>query len=132
MANRLVSDALWARIEPLLPPERPKPRGGRPPVPDRAALAGILFVLRTGIRWEFLPLKMGCGSGMTCRRRLRDWSLAGVWEQLQHVLLDELRADDMIDWSRASLDSAGARARGGLKRGARPRRTLESSAPSTT
>ncbi len=66
MARPLVPDDLWAAIEPLLPPERPKPKGGRPRLADRAALTGILFVLKTGIPWEDLPQEMGCGSGMTC------------------------------------------------------------------
>jgi transposase len=101
-------------------------------VPDRAVLAGILFVLRTGIGWEYLPREMGCGSGMTCWRRLRDWQTAGVWEQLHRVLLDELRAADKIDWSRASVDSSSVRAKGGAKRRAPTRRTVENSAPSTT
>jgi transposase len=48
---------------PLIPPEAPKPQGGRPRVSDRAALTGILFVLKTGIPWEYLPAEMGCGSG---------------------------------------------------------------------
>ena len=65
MAKELLPDALWARIAPLLPPEPPKPKGGRPRVSDRAALTGILFVLKTGIPWEYLPAEMGCGSGMT-------------------------------------------------------------------
>lgn len=66
MAQALVPDALWAVIAPLLPPARPRPKGGRPPIPDRAALTGILFVLRTGLPWEYLPQEMGCGSGMSC------------------------------------------------------------------
>src|SRR5215212_392094 len=82
MAKELLPDALWARIVPLLPPEPPKPKGGRPRVSDRAALTGILFVLKTGIPWEYLPAEMGCGSGMTCWRRLRDWYQAGVWRRL--------------------------------------------------
>ncbi len=49
MAKKLLLDALWARIVPLLPPEPPKPKGGRPRMSNRAALAGILFVLKTGI-----------------------------------------------------------------------------------
>lgn len=73
MAAPLVSDDLWAVLASLIPLERPKPKGGRPPVPDRAALTGILFVLKSGIPWEMLPAEMGCGSGMTCWRRLRDW-----------------------------------------------------------
>lgn len=90
MAKELLPDALWARIAPLLPPEPPKPKGGRPRVSDRAALTGILFVLKTGIPWEYLPAEMGCGSGMTCWRRLRDWYQAGVWRRLYQVLLEEL------------------------------------------
>ena len=79
MSKPLLPDELWAVVEPLLPPEPPKPKGGRPRVPDRAALTGILFVLRSGTPWELLPQEMGCGSGMTCWRRLRDWQRAGVW-----------------------------------------------------
>jgi transposase len=74
MSKPLVTDTLWAVVEPLLPPEPPKPKGGRPRVPDRAALTGILFVLQSGIPWEMLPQEMGCGSGMTCWRRLRTGS----------------------------------------------------------
>ena len=73
-------------VAPLLPKEPPKPKGGRPRVPDRAALTGIIFVLRTGIPWEYLPKEMGCGSGMTCWRRLRDWNKADVWHKLHQVL----------------------------------------------
>ena len=77
----LVSDELWAIVAPLLPPEPPKPKGGRPRVSDRAALTGIIFVLKSGIPWEMLPQEMGCGSGVTCWRRLRDWQQAGVWDR---------------------------------------------------
>jgi len=55
MAKPLVPDELWEIIEPLLPPEKPKPRGGRPRIPDRACLTGIIFVLRSGMPWEMLP-----------------------------------------------------------------------------
>src|SRR5688500_12162297 len=116
MAKQLVTDELWTIIEPLLPKEPPKPKGGRPRVSDRAALTGILFVLLTGIPWEYLPREMGCGSGMTCWRRLRDWNRANVWHRLHTLLLDRLGQADRIDWSRASLDSGSLRAkRGGLK-----------------
>src|SRR6476620_7453414 len=106
MAKQLVSDELWAVIEPLLPPEPPKPKGGRPRVSDRAALTGIIFVLKRAISWETLPQEMGCSSGVTCWRRLRDWQEAGVWDQLHRALLDWLGEADRIDWRRASLDWA--------------------------
>lgn len=114
MAKPLVPDELWERIEPLLPPvESPTEKGGRPAIENRAALTGILFVLKTGIPWEDLPQEMGCGSGMTCWRRLRDWQAAGVWEHLHEILLAELRDADKIDFSRAAVDSGSVRAVGG-------------------
>src|SRR5512134_2189176 len=106
MAAPLVSDELWALIAPLIPPERPKPKGGRPPIPDRAVLTGILFVLKSGLPWEMLPAEMGCGSGMTCWRRLRDWQQAGIWERLHHVLLDRLGRASLEEASRAANTSA--------------------------
>jgi transposase len=99
MAARLVPDDLWAAISPLLPPEPPKPKGGRPRVPDRLALAGILFVLRTGIQWRDAPAEMGC-SGKTCWRRLVEWHEAGGWRALHRALLEQLRNADRLDWSR--------------------------------
>jgi transposase len=125
MAKELVTDELWEVVEPLLPDEPPKPKGGRPRVDDRAALTGILFVLKSGIPWEMLPQEMGCGSGMTCWRRLKEWNEAGVWEKLHHEILDRLGKADEIDWHRASLDSASVPAPGGAKRLARIRRIKE-------
>ena len=66
MGKPLLPDGLWERIKPFLPPEKRRPKGGRPRVSDRLALTGILFVARTGTAWELLPAELGCGSGMTC------------------------------------------------------------------
>ena len=132
MAKPLVSDDLWAAIEPLLPPERPKPKGGRPVVPPRAVLSGILFVLRSGIPCEMLPQETGCGSGVTCWRRLRDWQAAGVWAALHRLLLERLQAAGQIDWRRAALDSATVPAKRGAPRRARTRRIAASQARSAT
>ena len=115
MAKKLVTDELWEVIEPLLPEEPLKPKGGRPRIDDRAALTGILFVLKSGIPWEMLPQEMGCGSGMSGWRRLKEWHEAGVWEELHRRLLDRLGEADQIDWERASLDSASVAAPGGPK-----------------
>src|SRR5258706_250206 len=101
------------RSSPLLPPEQPKPKGGRPRIPDRAALTGILFVLKSGIPWEMLPQEMGCGSGMTCWRRLCDWQRTRVWQRLHRILLQQLQDAGRVDWERASLDSASVPAPGG-------------------
>ena len=87
MAKPLVSDELWTFVTPLLPPESPKPKGGRPRLPDRPCFTGIIFVRKTDIQEEMLLQELGCGSGMNCRRRLRDWQQAGVWDALHRTLL---------------------------------------------
>lgn len=86
MAKALVSDELWAALSTLLPSELPKPKGGRPRLPDRAVLTDILFVLQSGLLWEMLPVEMGYGSRMSCWHRLRDWQQAGVWVALHRQL----------------------------------------------
>ena len=68
---------------------------------------------------------MGCGSGMTCWRRLREWQDAGVWQRLHELLLAKLNEADRIDWSRAAIDSSHVRALGGRKDRPEPRRPLE-------
>jgi transposase len=131
----IVPDGLWQRIEPLLPKPKPKRdprRPGRPRVPDRQVLCGILFVLHTGIQWEFLPQELGFGSGMTCWRRLEEWNRAGVWRRLHELLLAELHGAGKLDWSRAVIDSSHVRAaRRGPKAG-RARSTAPVRARSTT
>lgn len=109
MAKPLVDDALWELIEPQLLRRSPQ-KTGRPRVPDRAALTGIIFVLISGCPWEYLPQEMGCGSGMTCWRRLRDLQAAGVWKKLHRVVLEEFHQAGEIDWSRAVVDSSSIRA----------------------
>jgi transposase len=129
----IVPDELWSRIEPLLPvvPRRAD-HPGRRRLDDRGVLCGILFVLYTGIPWEFLPQELGFGSGMTCWRRLRDWHEAGVWQRLHEVLLARLNAAGVIDWSRAAVDGSHVRALKGGPRPARARSTAPGQAPSTT
>ena len=132
MAKPLVSDELWAIVEPLLPKvERRYRFPGRKRIDDRKVLTGILFVLQTGIPWEYLPQEMGCGSGMTCWRRLKEWQEAGVWQRLHEVLLARLHAADRIDWSRAVIDSSHIRAVGGASRRDRALSTAPEAAPST-
>lgn len=131
MAKPLVDDELWKLAEPILP--APKPRRfrfpGRKPISNRQALTGIVFVLKTGIPWEYLPHEMGCGSGMTCWRRLRDWQAAGVWQELHELVLAKLQGADQIDWSRAVVDSSSVRAvHGGKKQARIPRIKLKPAA----
>lgn len=117
-----VEDELWAVIEPLLPKvERRTRHPGRKRHPDRLVFQGVLFVLCTGIAWEHLPQELGFGSGMTCWRRLAEWTEAGVWPQLHGVLLAELRSANALDFSRAAVDGPHIRAvKGGAKTGRSP------------
>ena len=132
MAKPLLPDALWAIIEPLLPPHRPSPKGGRPRLPDRAALTGILFVLKTGLAWEDLPAEMNCGSGMTCWRRLAEWQADGTWDRIHAVLLERLADAGRLDWSRLVVDSSSVRAVFGGSIPGGTRRIVANAGASTT
>jgi transposase len=130
----LVPDSLWERVAPLLPARPPRRYRfpGRKPVADRVALAGIVFVLKTGITWNELPAAViGC-SGVTCWRRMRDWTEAGVWPALHELLLGELRAAGCLDLEHAAVDASHVHAlKGGTTSGPR-RSTAATPAPSTT
>lgn len=127
MSKLLVSDELWNLVEPILPKHPYVPGVGKPRVPDRVCLTGILFVLKTGIPWEYFPHEMGRTGfassccGMTLWNRLDEWREAGVWEQLHRLLLNKLRAEERIDFSRVIVDSSSVRAvHGGKKRDQAP------------
>jgi transposase len=108
MAKPLLNDELWEEITALLPPAKPRRFSfpGRKPVDNRKVFTGILFVLKSGIPWEALPREMGCGSGMTCWRRLYEWQRAGVWQSVHELLVAKLPEADKIDWSRARVGRA--------------------------
>ncbi|WP_328724189.1 IS5 family transposase [Streptomyces sp. NBC_00259] len=135
MRADLVPDDLWERVAMLLPhsPERRHRHPGRLRVPDRAALAGIMYVLRTGVAWRDVPAEVvGC-SGVTAWRRLRDWTEAaeGVWPRLHSALLTELRRADSLDLDDCAVDSSRVRAlKGGITSAPRPS-TVPVPAPST-
>ncbi len=127
-----VSDGLWELIEPLLPVRTRRFRyPGRKRIDDREALAGILFVLYTGIAWRHLPLELGYGSGSTCRRRLDEWQDAGVWDRLHALLLAKLHRAGEIEWARAVVDGSHIQAKKGAPKRARARWTEAEPAPST-
>ena len=134
LADRLLPDQLWQRIQPLLPPRPSHARGGAPrTVPDRACMAAIVFMCRTSTPWALLPVReLGCGSVTTCWNRFAEWARAGVFDRLQELLLDELGAAGLLDWSRVSVDAASLRAvRGGSdgRKSGRPRQARLQVAP---
>jgi len=88
---------------------------------DRGALAGIVYVLKTGVSWREVPREVAGCSGVTCWRRLRDWSEAGVWAALHAVLLDELRREGVLELDAMVVDASHVRAlKGGRRRAPRP------------
>jgi transposase len=117
-AERALSDRLWERVRPLLPPPRPRPRGGRPPADDRACFLGIVHVLRSGCRWQDLPGHLP--SPATCWRRHRDWTAAGVWERAWRLVVAELDRAGVLDTSELYLDATFVEDRRGGRRSAGP------------
>jgi len=118
-----LTDERWERIKPHLPPRASRARpgkGGRPPADDRACLEGILWVLRSGARWQDLPRDRGWPSPATCWRRLARWERAGVWLGLWRAFLDELDERGRLDWSECFADATFAAAKKGASASARP------------
>lgn len=131
MGKLLVPDELWELIGPILPRHERTSKGGKPRIPDRTCLSGIIFVLKTGLPWEDFPQEMGC-CGMTLWNRLHEWMQAGVWPQVHRVLLDKLREAEQIDFSRVIVDSSSVRAVHGGKKPDPAPWTAGKAAPSTT
>jgi len=116
-------DSLWTRIEPLLPPRKEHPLGcHNPRVPDRNALNGILFVLRTGCQWNALDATGICSCG-SAYRRFREWEAAEVFEMFWREGLMQYDEIKGIDWSWLSMDGAMTKAPlAGSKKRVRTRR----------
>lgn len=126
-----VRDELWEVVEPLLPEQPERPKGGRPRVDDRLAFDAIVFVLITGIAWRHLPPELGC-SGATAHRRLQQWQRAGVFDRLHRELLRRLNRAGRIDWEVAAIDGSQIRALQGGVTPAPRQSTARAPAPSTT
>lgn len=107
-------DELWEVIEPLLPPQQPKPKGGRPRMSDRKAMTAILYVLRTGIQWKALPRSLGAAS--TVHDRFQEWQRAGVFRRMWEAGLRAYDEAKGIDWSWQAMDGAMTKAPLGRKR----------------
>ena len=113
MRQPMLTDEQWEKIKPLIPPGPPKPKGGRPPAPDRACLEGILWILKTGARWRDMPDQFPHHS--TCWRRLRDWEEAGVFKNMWRAFLSELDAESVLDWAESFVDAMFSPAKKGAR-----------------
>lgn len=133
MAKELLPDELWHEIEPLVPPHAPpSAKGGRPPVDDRDALTGILFVLKTGIPWQALPAEVFGVSGSSCWRRFDEWTKAGVWPRLHGRVLNRLGKAGGVNLDRVVADSQSVRAKRGARTPAPTPRTVRRGAANAT
>ena len=119
MTPRVLTDEHWDRIAPMLPRARRSPKGGRPRADDRECLEGILWLLRTGARWRDIPVDLPFGS--TCWRRLRDWADAGVLEDIQAALVQQLEELGKLDLRELFADATFIRAKKGARRSAKRR-----------
>ncbi len=131
--EELVPEGLWQRLQPPLPAPKPRPRlhRGRNRLDDRVALAGIVFVLKHGVRWAQVPKQALGVSGVTCWRRLRDWTETAVWPRLHETLLAELRRAGLLSLDDMSVDGSHGRALIGGITPAHPRSTAATLARST-
>ena len=117
--KRLLTDAQWERIAPLLPEHPRSPKGGRPWADDRECLEGILWLLRTGARWQDIPVDLPSGS--TCWRRLRDWAGEDILQDIHTILIEELDDQGKIDLDELFSDATFIRAKKGGPMWEKPR-----------
>lgn len=119
-----ISDALWERVSRVLPIYKRSCKGGRPRLPLRHVVAGVLYVLRTGCQWKAMPAQFGSGSAL--HAYFQEWVRLGVFEKLWRLALEEY--DDLkgINWQWQSLDGAMTKAPlGGEKNGEKPDRSRQ-------
>jgi transposase len=117
--KRVLTDQPWQRLAPHFPHHPPAPKGGRPRVADRDCLEGLLWLLRTGARWQDIPVDLPSGS--TCWRRLHEWAGEGILEDIQAILLEELAQQGKVDFDELLADATFIRAKKGGTTSGRPR-----------
>jgi len=111
--KRVLTDEQWQRIAPHLPEHPTSPKGGRPRADDRECMEGILWLLRTGARWQDIPVDLPSGS--TCWRRLQEWAFEEVLEDIQAILIDELAELGKLDFEELLADATFIRAKKGVR-----------------
>jgi transposase len=99
-----IPDALWERIDLFLPVYKPSPKGGRPRLPMRNVVGGILYVLATGCQWKAMPKQFGSGSAI--HDYFQEWVELGVFQELWEFALTEYDELKGIDWKWQSMDGA--------------------------
>jgi transposase len=117
--KRVLTDDQWDRIAPYFPEHPPSPKGGRPRIADRECLEGILWLVRTGSRWQDVPIDLPSGS--TCWRRLREWAGEGILADVHAILIEELDDLGELDFDELLADATFIRAKKGATTSARPR-----------
>ena len=117
--KRMLTDEQWERIAPFFPKHPPSPLGGRPRSDDRACLEGILWLIRTGARWQDIPVDLPSGS--TCWRRLREWASEEVLPTIHALLIEELDDLGEINFEELLADATFIRAKKGAPTSAKPR-----------
>jgi transposase len=117
--KRMLTDEQWDRIAPSFPEHPPSPKGGRPRVADRDCLEGILWLIRTGARWQDIPVDLPSGS--TCWRRLQEWAGDDILPAIHALLIEELDDLGEIDLAELFADATFIRAKKGARRSAKPR-----------
>src|SRR5262249_2238466 len=119
MTKRMLTNEHWNRIAPHLPKHPPSPKGGRPRADDRECLEGILWLLRTGARWQDIPVDLPSGS--TWWRRLQDWAGENVLGEIHAILVEELGELGQLDLYELLADATFVRAKKGVKMSEKPR-----------
>jgi transposase len=119
MTKRTLTDEQWRRIAAHLPEHPPSPKGGRPRADDRECLEGLLWLLRTGARWQDIPVDLPSGS--TCWRRLQEWAGEEILQEIQAVLIEELSGLGKLDLEELLADATFIRAKKGVTTSAKPR-----------
>lgn len=106
-----LTDSMWERVAPLLPPKRAQPKGGRPFADDKRCFNGIVHLLRNGLRWVDIPTEFG--GYATCWRRFDRWTKLGLWPKVHAIILEELQGAGLLDTSELFADATFAEARKG-------------------
>lgn len=106
--NFRLPDEVWERLKTVIPTERPKPRGGRPRMENRAALDAIFYVLKTGCQWKALPRSLGASS--TVHDRFSEWVEQGVFLGMWEAGLKQYADEAGIEWDWMAMDGAMVKA----------------------